>query len=79
MKLSDAKRVVLFNLNPETNLVEMRHFRITVKTLGISKSFKSIIQTKVPDLRGYNDISEYIMKYVFLVVTFNWSATNRFL
>jgi ribosome biogenesis protein SSF1/2 len=63
MRLSDAKRVVLFNLNAETNLVEIRHYRITVKTLGISKSIKSIIQTKIPDLRGYNDISEFIMKY----------------
>jgi ribosome biogenesis protein SSF1/2 len=68
MKLSDAKRVVLFHLNPETNIIEMRHYRITVKTLGISKSVKSIIQTKVPDLRGYNDISEYIMKYGFFGV-----------
>ena len=62
MRLSDAKRVVLFNLNPETTLVEIRHYRITVKTLGISKSVKSIIQTKIPDLSGYQDISEYIMK-----------------
>lgn len=65
MKLSDAKRVVLFTLNSETNLVELRHYRITVKNLGISKSVKSIIQTKVPDLSGFDDISDYIMKASF--------------
>lgn len=62
MRLSDAKRVVLFNLNPETNLIEMRHYRITIKTLGISKSVKAIIQTNVPDLRKFDDISDFIMK-----------------
>lgn len=34
MKLADAKRVVLFNMNAE-GLIELRHFKITVKTLGI--------------------------------------------
>ncbi|KAJ3336348.1 hypothetical protein HDU91_001807 [Kappamyces sp. JEL0680] len=62
MRLSDAKRIVLFNLNSETNLIEMRHFRITVKTLGISKSVKTIIQTNIPNLKGYDDISEFIMR-----------------
>lgn len=28
-----------------------------------SKSVKSIIQTHVPDLRGYDDISDFIMRY----------------
>jgi ribosome biogenesis protein SSF1/2 len=36
-----------------------------VKTLGISKSIKTIIQTVVPDLRGYDDISDFIMRGAF--------------
>jgi ribosome biogenesis protein SSF1/2 len=71
MKLSEAKRVVLFNMNSETNLIEMRHYKITVKTLGISKSVKSIIQTNIPDLRGYDDISDFIMR---LAPIFNFSG-----
>lgn len=43
----------------------MRHYRITVKTLGISKSVKSIIQTSIPNLQGYEDISDFIMKGAF--------------
>ena len=87
MKLSDAKRVVLFTLNSETNLVELRHYRITVKNLGISKSVKSIIQTKVPDLSGFDDISDYIMKYkmpasiaiLFLLSCSNSISSSHFL
>jgi ribosome biogenesis protein SSF1/2 len=62
MKVSEAKRIILFHLNPETKLIEMRHYRITVKTLGISKSIKSIIKTNVPDLKGYEDISDFVTK-----------------
>jgi ribosome biogenesis protein SSF1/2 len=65
MKLSEAKRVILFHLNPETNQIEVRHYVITIKTLGISKSIKSIINTQVPDLRGYDDISDFVMKGAF--------------
>ncbi|KAJ2995094.1 hypothetical protein HDV02_001082 [Globomyces sp. JEL0801] len=65
MKLSDARRVILFNYNTETNLIEMRHYKITIKQLGLSKSVKAIIHTKVPDLRGFEDISDFILRGAF--------------
>ncbi|KAI8827085.1 Brix domain-containing protein [Fimicolochytrium jonesii] len=65
MKLADARRVILFNLNKETNEVEFRHYTISVKVTGVSKSVKTIIQTDVPDLGRYNDISDYILKGAF--------------
>ncbi|KAJ3259657.1 hypothetical protein HK103_001918 [Boothiomyces macroporosus] len=65
MKLSEARRIILFNLNPETNMVEMRHYRITIKTLGLSKSVKTLIHANVPDLHNYKDISDFIMRGAF--------------
>jgi ribosome biogenesis protein SSF1/2 len=64
MKLSQAKRVVLFHMN-EDGIIELRHYLITVKSLGVSKSIKSILQTKVPDLTKYDDISDFIIKGAF--------------
>ena len=65
MKLKDARRIILFNFNSETRLIEMRHYQIVVKTLGISKSVKSIINTNIPNLNAYSDISEFIMRFFF--------------
>lgn len=62
MKLADARRVILFNLNSETNEIEFRHYTISVKVTGVSKSVKTIIQTDVPDLGRYDDISDYILR-----------------
>ncbi|KND00441.1 uncharacterized protein SPPG_04760 [Spizellomyces punctatus DAOM BR117] len=65
MKLADARRVILFNLNSETGEIEFRHYCIRVKVTGVSKSVKTIIQTDVPDLRRYDDISDYILRGAF--------------
>ncbi|KAJ3016242.1 hypothetical protein HKX48_004153 [Thoreauomyces humboldtii] len=66
MKLADARRVILFNLNSETNEVEFRHYTVSVKVTGVSKSIKTIIQTQVPtDLGRYEDVSDYILRGAF--------------
>ena len=43
---------------------EFRHYDLSVKAVGISKSVKSIIGTNVPDLSQYDDISDFITKCV---------------
>ncbi|KAJ3147319.1 hypothetical protein HDU89_005669 [Geranomyces variabilis] len=65
MKLAEARRVVLFNRNSETNEIEFRHYTVTVKVTGVSKSVKSIIQTDVPELGRYDDVSDYILRGAF--------------
>ncbi len=64
MKLADCRRVILFDMNPETQEIEFRHYSITVKLTGVSKSIKNLIQTHVPDLKPFQDISEYILRLV---------------
>jgi ribosome biogenesis protein SSF1/2 len=67
MKLNEARRVLLFNYVDETGIVEMRHYLITVKDVGISRAVKSIASMKVPDLAGYDDISDFIIKYAYFL------------
>jgi ribosome biogenesis protein SSF1/2 len=62
MKLADARRIVLFNLDSDTQEIDLRHYSINVKAVGISKSVKSIIQADIPELKNLNDISDYVLK-----------------
>ena len=61
MKLSDARRVVLFSLDKEQDLIEFRHYSINVKPAGVSRSVKRLVQSKIPDLDNLQDISQYIL------------------
>ncbi|KAG0337711.1 hypothetical protein BG004_007513 [Podila humilis] len=65
MHLADARRVVLLNYNSETKHLDFRHYNISVKAVGISKSIKRVITTAVPDLKGFDDISDYVLRGAF--------------
>eukprot|EP00160_Parvularia_atlantis_P019972 Unigene8071_Nuclearia_a/m.24746 Unigene8071_Nuclearia_a/g.24746 ORF Unigene8071_Nuclearia_a/g.24746 Unigene8071_Nuclearia_a/m.24746 type:complete len:407 (+) Unigene8071_Nuclearia_a:68-1288(+) len=62
MKLANVRRVLLINYNKDTDRVEIRHYLILAAPVGISKSIKRLVQTNIPDLASYNDISDYILK-----------------
>ncbi|CEP15258.1 hypothetical protein [Parasitella parasitica] len=62
MQLSEARRVLLFNYNEDTGMVDMRHYSIGIKATGISKSIKRVISTNLPNLGDYEDISDYVLK-----------------
>ncbi|KAJ1996600.1 rRNA-binding ribosome biosynthesis protein, partial [Coemansia thaxteri] len=66
MHLSDARRVVLFNYNDATGMVDFRHFTIVVKPVGVTKGVKRVIMAKnLPSLAGFDDISEYVLREAF--------------
>ncbi|XP_050438608.1 protein Peter pan [Adelges cooleyi] len=62
VNLNDIKRCVLMNYNPETKLIEFRHYAIKTVPVGLSKGVKKIVQSKVPDLSNLNDIDEFLLK-----------------
>lgn len=62
MKLSAIKRCVLFSFNPATNLVDMRHFAISLVPVGVNKGVKKLVQRKIPDMSKLEDISDFITK-----------------
>ncbi|KAJ1801552.1 rRNA-binding ribosome biosynthesis protein [Coemansia sp. RSA 2399] len=66
MHLAEARRVVLFNYNDDTDSVDFRHYTIVVKPVGVTKGVKRVIlSTNVPSLAGYGDISEYVLREAF--------------
>jgi len=75
VKLSDCKRVVLFNFlrreddeegvntngqAEEDEEVEVRHYAIRATPVGVNKKVRRIIQAKIPNLSKLEDISDYI-------------------
>ncbi len=62
MNLRSIRRVVLFNFIPETGLIDFRHYDISVRASGTSKSVRSVLSTSVPDLGDFEDIAEFVLK-----------------
>jgi hypothetical protein len=46
VKIKHCSRVVLFDRNAETNEISVRHYRIVLNPLGISKSIKRVAQKR---------------------------------
>lgn len=62
MNLSDIKRVVMINYNTTSKLIDFRHYGIRVVPIGVSKGVKKILQSKVPNLARFQDVSEFLTK-----------------
>lgn len=62
IKLSTIRRCVLFSYNPVNNLVDMRHYAITLVPTCVNKAIKKIAQRKIPDMSKFEDISDFVLK-----------------
>ena len=66
VKLSECRRVVLFNLLPpekegDPPLVEMRHYAIQASAVGVHRRVKKLIsKRKLPNLHKVQDIADYV-------------------
>jgi ribosome biogenesis protein SSF1/2 len=67
VKLSECRRVVMFNLLEKEgedgevdHIVEVRHYAIKATPVGVDRKVRRIIETKIPNLNKLNDIAEYI-------------------
>ncbi|KAG8912136.1 hypothetical protein FRC01_005270 [Tulasnella sp. 417] len=66
--LSTARRVVLVSWNAENQTIDIRHYLITVKTSGVTRRVKRILEPKsgsggkIPDLSREKDIADYVLK-----------------
>ena len=72
MKLSQARRIVLLNYNSATGTIDWRHYLISVRPVGVSKSVRRVVEGssrstatrnrgKLPDLSSTQDISDYVL------------------
>mmetsp|Transcript_38499 Transcript_38499/g.39183 ORF Transcript_38499/g.39183 Transcript_38499/m.39183 type:complete len:398 (-) Transcript_38499:147-1340(-) len=64
VQLNECRRVILFHYKRDTERIEMRHYAIRANPVGISRSVKKVLQTKMPNLGNLHDISEYLDNYM---------------
>ena len=62
MNLSNLRRCVCLNYNPETKLIDFRHYAIKVVPVGLSRSVKKLVQAKIPNLARCQDFSDFMTK-----------------
>ncbi len=63
VNLNTIRRCVLLNYNSDTQLIDLRHYAIKVKPVGLSHTVRKLISSKkIPDLGQYNDINEIMSK-----------------
>lgn len=62
VKLSNLRRCVLLSYNTQTELIDMRHYAVRVKPVGLSKGVSKFVQGKVPNLSSCNDIADFLTK-----------------
>jgi ribosome biogenesis protein SSF1/2 len=58
MRINEARRVILYTYNAETDLVEFRHYAITVASSGLSRSVKSLLKMNIPS----TDVEEFMAR-----------------
>jgi len=61
LNLGDVKRVLLVNYNASEDTIDLRHYSIKHVPCDVSKSTKKLLQSKVPDLSKYEDISDFLL------------------
>ena len=62
VNLKALRRVLLVHNDPEADQIYLRHYEITVKPSGLSKSVKRLLKTEIPDLKNFESISDYILR-----------------
>jgi len=60
-----VRRCILLNYDPDTKLIDFRHYAIRAVPVGLNRGVKKLVQSKIPDLSKYDDISEFINRYTF--------------
>ncbi|KAG8908185.1 hypothetical protein FRB99_008728 [Tulasnella sp. 403] len=66
--LAAARRVVLVAWNEERQAIDVRHYLITVRTYGVNRRIRRMIdkgsktRTGIPNLSRVKDIADYVMK-----------------
>lgn len=62
-KLSQLSKVIMFQLNHETDEIFFRNYHVKTQPANINRQIKQILTSnKMPDLRDYNDISDFILR-----------------
>lgn len=62
VNIGTIRRCVLFSYNPETKLVEMRHYSVQVVPVGLKRAVQKIVKGTVPNLGKCNEVVDFVTK-----------------
>jgi ribosome biogenesis protein SSF1/2 len=62
VKLRNIRRRVLLNYDVSTKMIDFWHYAIKAVPVGLSKGVKKLVQSKVPNLGRFEDVSDFITK-----------------
>ncbi|EDV93468.1 protein Peter pan [Drosophila grimshawi] len=62
VNIDTIRRCVLFSYNPETKLVEMRHYSVQVVPVGLKRSVQKLVSAKLPNLNKCNEVVDFVTK-----------------
>ncbi|XP_061418450.1 suppressor of SWI4 1 homolog [Lethenteron reissneri] len=62
VRLNTIKRCVLFHYDPDTKLMDFRHYNLRVVPVGMSKGVKKLLQERFPNMSRFSDISDLLLR-----------------
>ncbi len=77
VKVNSIRRCVLLNRDPNTGLIDFRHYTIKVIPAGVSRAVKKLVRGKVPNLSRYDDVAEFLARGGAGAVTSDSEAENE--
>lgn len=46
--------------NPVTDLIDIRHYTVTVEPIGLSRGVKKVVLGKIPNMAKCDDIADFL-------------------
>ncbi|XP_030378723.1 protein Peter pan [Scaptodrosophila lebanonensis] len=62
VNIGTIRRCVMFSYNPDTKLVEMRHYSVQAVPVGLKRSVQKIIKGRVPNLNQCEELAEFVTR-----------------
>jgi len=59
--VGDIRRCLLLRYDAETDQIYLRHYSIKAVPVGVSRRVRRMIQTRLPDMSGFNDVGDYLL------------------
>lgn len=59
--VGDIRRCLLVKYDEETDQIYLRHYSIKAVPVGVSRRVRRMIQTRLPDMSGFNDVGDYLL------------------
>jgi len=59
--VGDIRRCLLLRYDAESDQIYLRHYSIKAVPVGVSRRVRRMIQTRLPDMSGFNDVGDYLL------------------